>query len=122
MPSAGRKLLMAGRGGLNLTHSETLEAFLQRYGAARGKLEAAIRSFPPEALVAWAASLGQETFIGSSGRIFPRSMKASPLLRACLPRRGPHASKARCRLRAELNPLPSLVWLPPESCRQETMA
>ena len=84
MPSAGRKLLMAGRGGLNLTHSEPIESFLSRYGNARAALEPAIRAFPPEALVAWAQALGQETFIGTSGRIFPRTMKASPLLRAWL--------------------------------------
>lgn len=86
MPSAGRKLLMAGRGGLNLTHSEPLDAFLDRYGTARALLEATIRAFPPDALVAWAQDLGQETFIGTSGRIFPRAMKASPLLRAWLAR------------------------------------
>jgi uncharacterized flavoprotein (TIGR03862 family) len=86
MPSAGRKLLMAGRGGLNLTHSEPLETFLTRYGAARPYLEPAIRAFPPEALVAWCEGLGQETFTGSSGRVFPRAMKASPLLRAWLAR------------------------------------
>src|SRR5690606_32358012 len=76
MPSAGRKLLMAGRGGLNLTHSEPIEGFLERYGAGREPLETAIRAFPPEALVAWANELGQETFVGTSGRIFPRAMKA----------------------------------------------
>jgi len=86
MPSAGRKFLMAGRGGLNLTHSEPLEAFLDRYGPARAHLEPAIRAFPPEALVAWANELGQETFVGTSGRVFPRVMKASPLLRAWLAR------------------------------------
>src|SRR5690606_10660930 len=86
MPSAGRKLLMAGRGGLNLTHSEPIEDFLRRYGAGRAPLEAAIRAFPPDALVAWANELGQETFIGTSGRVFPRAMKASPLLRAWLAR------------------------------------
>lgn len=86
MPSAGRKFLMAGRGGLNLTHSEPIEAFLDRYGPARANLEAAIRAFPPDALVAWARDLGQETFVGTSGRIFPRAMKASPLLRAWLAR------------------------------------
>lgn len=86
MPSVGRKLLMAGRGGLNLTHSEGLEAFLARYGEARGRLEPAIRAFPPEALRAWAHGLGQPTFVGSSGRVFPRAMKASPLLRAWLAR------------------------------------
>lgn len=86
MPSLGRKLLMAGRGGLNLTHSEPLDRFLDRYGAARDWLEPAIRAFPPEALIAWCEGLGQETFIGSSGRVFPRAMKASPLLRAWLRR------------------------------------
>ncbi|HLW28088.1 MAG TPA: TIGR03862 family flavoprotein [Kiloniellales bacterium] len=86
MPSAGRRLLMAGRGGLNLTHSEPLEPFLERYGAARQNLEPALRAFPPPALRAWAEGLGQETFIGSSGRVFPRAMKASPLLRAWLAR------------------------------------
>lgn len=86
MPSAGRKLLMAGRGGLNLTHSEDLESFLARYGTSRPLVEAAIRAFPPSALIAWAEALGQPTFIGSSGRVFPRAMKASPLLRAWLAR------------------------------------
>ncbi len=86
MPTPARKLLMAGRGGLNLTHSEPLEDFLKHYGAARAKLEPAIRAFPPSALRAWCEALGQETFIGSSGRVFPRAMKASPLLRAWLAR------------------------------------
>ncbi len=82
MPSAGRKFMMAGRGGLNLTHSEPLDAFLERYGASRERLEPALRAFPPDAMVAWSGALGQETFTGSSGRVFPRAMKASPLLRA----------------------------------------
>jgi uncharacterized flavoprotein (TIGR03862 family) len=86
MPSVGRKFLLAGRGGLNLTHSEPLEPFLARYGQAEPKLRAAIQAFPPEALRAWAEALGQETFVGTSGRVFPRSMKASPLLRAWLRR------------------------------------
>ncbi len=88
MPSFGRKLLMAGRGGLNLTHSEPLEPFLDRYGTARPWLEPAIRAFPPEALMAWCEALGQPVFIGSSGRVFPKAMKASPLLRAWLVRLG----------------------------------
>ena len=84
MPSFGRKLLMAGVGGLNLTHSEGLEAFLARY---RGMpLRSMIEAFPPEALRAWCEDLGQETFVGSSGRVFPKSLKASPLLRAWLRR------------------------------------
>jgi uncharacterized flavoprotein (TIGR03862 family) len=86
MPSAGRKLLMAGRGGLNLTHSEELQAFLRRYGAAEGALRAAVEAFPPAAAQAWCEGLGQPTFVGSSGRVFPRAMKASPLLRAWLRR------------------------------------
>lgn len=86
MPSPARKLLLAGRGGLNITHSEPLEAFLTRYGAARPHLEPVITAFPPEALRAWCEALGQETFIGSSGRVFPKAMKASLLLRAWLAR------------------------------------
>ena len=86
MPSAGRKFLMAGRGGLNLTHSEPLEAFLDRYRKARPSLEAAIHAFPPEHLRRWSAVVGQPTFVGSSGRVFPESFKASPLLRAWLRR------------------------------------
>lgn len=86
MPSASRKLLMAGRGGLNLTHSEDLEPFMRRYGAAAERLRPMIEAFPPSALVAWAEGLDQPTFVGSSGRIFPRALKASPLLRAWLGR------------------------------------
>jgi uncharacterized flavoprotein (TIGR03862 family) len=86
MPSAGRKLLMAGRGGLNLTHSEPLPDFLRQYGAAQPHLAPAIEAFPPEALRAWSEALGQPTFIGSSGRVFPQGFKASPLLRAWLRR------------------------------------
>ncbi|HQX27396.1 MAG TPA: TIGR03862 family flavoprotein [Alphaproteobacteria bacterium] len=85
-PSVGRKFLMAGRGGLNLTHSEPLEKFIARYGAAGPHLEPLIRAFTPNDLRKWADELGQETFIGSSGRVFPKSMKASPLLRAWLAR------------------------------------
>jgi uncharacterized flavoprotein (TIGR03862 family) len=86
MPSAGRKLLMAGRGGLNLTHSEPLPEFLKRYREAMPKLAAAISAFPPDALRAWSEALGQPTFVGSSGRVFPQAFKASPLLRAWLRR------------------------------------
>jgi uncharacterized flavoprotein (TIGR03862 family) len=84
MPSVGRKFLMAGRGGLNLTHSEPLPAFLARYREAEPRLAAAIEAFPPEGLRAWCEALGQPTFVGTSGRIFPKSLKASPLLRAWL--------------------------------------
>jgi uncharacterized flavoprotein (TIGR03862 family) len=86
MPSVGRKFLMAGRGGLNLTHSENFDQFLTRYGVASSHLRPALEAFPPSALIAWANALGAETFTGSSGRIFPKAMKASPLLRAWLER------------------------------------
>jgi len=86
MPNPARKFLIAGRGGLNLTHSEPLDAFLTRYGAAEDWLAASIRAYPPESLRAWCEGLGEETFVGSSGRVFPRSMKAVSLLRAWLKR------------------------------------
>jgi len=86
MLSPGRKFLFAGRGGLNLTHSEGLNALLDRYGPARARLAPSITAFPPDALRAWAAGLGEEVFVGSSGRVFPRSFKATPLLRAWLAR------------------------------------
>lgn len=86
MPSPARKFLIAGRGGLNLTHSEPLEQFLTRYGEAAEWLAPAIRAFPPEALRQWCEGLGEETFVGSSGRVFPRNMKAVQLLRAWLER------------------------------------
>lgn len=86
MPTVGRKFLMAGRGGLNLTHSEDLEGFKARYGGAEAQVAPRLDAFTPEQLVAWADGLGQETFIGSSGRVFPKAMKASPLLRAWLAR------------------------------------
>jgi len=86
MPSAGRKFLMAGRGGLNLTHSEPLPTFLSRYREASPQLAPAIEAFSPDRLRAWCEALGQPTFVGSSGRIFPKVLKASPLLRAWLRR------------------------------------
>jgi len=86
MASPARKFLLAGRGGLNLTHSKPLETFLPHYGAARGLLEPVIQAFPPQALRDWADGLGAESFIGTSGRVFPKAMKASPLLRAWLRR------------------------------------
>nr|WP_307276491.1 TIGR03862 family flavoprotein [Labrys wisconsinensis] len=86
MPSPARKFLMAGRGGLNLTHSEDFDRFIARYGAAADTLAPMLRAFPPAALRDWAHGLGEETFVGSSGRVFPRSFKASPLLRAWLAR------------------------------------
>jgi uncharacterized flavoprotein (TIGR03862 family) len=101
MPSAGRKFLLAGRGGLNLTHSEPIDAFLTRYGEAAPALRAAVEAFPPEALRAWAAKLGQETFVGTSGRVFPKVMKASPLLRAWLRRLGASGVTLKLRHRLE---------------------
>ncbi|KJC59076.1 NAD(FAD)-utilizing dehydrogenase [Bradyrhizobium sp. LTSPM299] len=86
MPSAGRKFLMAGRGGLNLTHSEPLPDFLARYREAMPHLKAAVEAFPPDTLRDWSEALGQPTFVGSSGRVFPKAFKASPLLRAWLRR------------------------------------
>ncbi len=86
MPSPGRKFLMAGRGGLNLTHSEPAEAFLHRYGPATPFAARALQAFPQHALIAWCEGLGQPVFTGSSGRIFPCAMKAAPLLRAWLRR------------------------------------
>lgn len=86
MPTVGRKLLIAGRGGLNLTHSEPLETFLTRYREARSWLAPIVSRFHPKDLIQLAESLGQETFVGTSGRVFPKAMKASPLLRAWLQR------------------------------------
>ena len=97
MPSVGRKFLMAGRGGLNLTHSEPLPQFLVRFGDAAPYLKTAIEAFPPQALREWSEALGQPTFIGSSGRVFPQAFKASPLLRAWLRRLD--ASGVQFRLR-----------------------
>ena len=86
MPSLGRKFLMAGRGGLNITHAEPAERFMTRYGEAAAWLSPYIEAFPPTALRSWCDGLGQPTFVGSSGRVFPTAMKASPLLRAWLKR------------------------------------
>lgn len=86
MPSVGRKFLLAGRGGLNLTHGEPLEHFLARYGAARERLEPIVRDFNAQALRDWAQGLGIGTFVGTSGRVFPTDLKAAPLLRAWLHR------------------------------------
>ena len=86
MPTLGRKFLMAGRGGLNLTHSEDFERFLGRYGAASDRLRPLLEAFTPADLVAWAEGLEQATFVGTSGRVFPKALKASPLLRAWIAR------------------------------------
>lgn len=97
MPSPARKFLLAGRGGLNLTHSEALETFLPRYGESAAHLTRFIEAHPPLDVVAWAEGLGQETFAGSSGRIFPKAMKASPLLRAWLRRLDAHGVEIKLR-------------------------
>ncbi|MDO8742936.1 MAG: TIGR03862 family flavoprotein [Polaromonas sp.] len=86
MPSVGRKFLLAGKGGLNLTHSEAPQAFLSRYGERNAQLQPLLAAFGPTELRAWAEALGVNTFIGSSGRVFPKDMKAAPLLRAWLHR------------------------------------
>jgi len=86
MPSVGRKFLLAGKGGLNLTHSEPRETFLSRYGTARDRIGPPLEKFDADALRAWVRALGIETFVGSSGRVFPEGMKAAPLLRAWLAR------------------------------------
>ncbi|MBU6371768.1 MAG: TIGR03862 family flavoprotein [Alphaproteobacteria bacterium] len=86
MASPARKFLLAGRGGLNLTHTEDLPRFVARYGAAADRLAPMIAAFPPDALRGWSAALGEETFAGTSGRVFPKSFKATPLLRAWLRR------------------------------------
>jgi len=99
MPSAGRKFLMAGRGGLNLTHSEPFERFLTRYGDRADALTPMLKDFPPDALRRWAHALGIETFVGSSGRVFPRALKASPLLRAWLARLGRAGVRLQTRRR-----------------------
>jgi uncharacterized flavoprotein (TIGR03862 family) len=91
MPAVGRKLLMAGRGGLNLTHSEDFPRFLKRYGVRENMLRPALEALPPPAIRAWCEGLGQPTFVGSSGRVFPRAMKTSPLLRAWLARLAAHS-------------------------------
>jgi uncharacterized flavoprotein (TIGR03862 family) len=84
--SPARKFLLAGRGGLNITHTDPLARFLERYGAAAPRLAPAIEAFPPQALRDWCATLGEPTFVGTSGRVFPKSFKSSPLLRAWLRR------------------------------------
>lgn len=99
MPSVARKFLMAGRGGLNLTHSESMERFGTRYGTAAQAVAPWLAAFSPADLIAWAEGLGQETFVGTSGRVFPKAMKASPLLRAWLARLADLGVEIRTRSR-----------------------
>jgi hypothetical protein len=122
MPSVGRKLLMAGRGGLNLTHSEPQDAFLSRYGPAQEVIHDWLDGFSPDALTAWAHGLGQPTFVGSSGRVFPRAMKASPLLRAWLARLGELGVEIRPRSRWTGWRGEALVFDTPDGERLETPA
>lgn len=86
MPSVGRKFLLAGRGGMNITHSEPYEAFMARYGSRAGALRPMLDAFKPDDLRAWVHGLGIDTFVGTSGRVFPTEMKAAPMLRAWLHR------------------------------------
>lgn len=99
MPSVGRKFLLAGKGGLNLTHSEAFEPFVARYGAASGNVQPLLRRFGASELCDWAHGLGIETFVGSSGRVFPREMKAAPLLRRWLQRLREHGVNTHVRHR-----------------------
>ena len=96
MPSVGRKFLLAGRGGLNLTHSEELAQFLTRYGDIAPLLRRAIEAFPPAALRAWCEGLGQPTFVGSSGRVFPTAHEGlAPAARLAAPARRTQGRRSR---------------------------
>ena len=86
MPSVARKFLLAGKGGMNITHAEPFPAFVSRYGSRRDTLQPMLEAFGPDALREWIHGLGIDTFVGSSGRVFPKEMKAAPLLRAWLHR------------------------------------
>jgi uncharacterized flavoprotein (TIGR03862 family) len=119
MPSVARKFLMAGRGGLNLTHSEPIEGFTGRYGAAAETVGAWLERFSPTHLIGWTEGLGQATFTGSSGRVFPRAMKASPLLRAWLGRLGELGVEVRTRSRLVARRDGGWVFATPEGERVE---
>ncbi|MBD9371084.1 TIGR03862 family flavoprotein [Rhizobium sp. ARZ01] len=99
MPTVARKFLLAGKSGLNITHSEPYARFANRFGAASERLRPALDAFSPDDMRAWASGLGIETFVGSSGRVFPTAMKASPLLRAWLRRLEAQGAKVRTRHR-----------------------
>ncbi|MBH1965137.1 MAG: TIGR03862 family flavoprotein [Comamonadaceae bacterium] len=105
MPSVGRKFLLAGRGGLNLTHSEPYDTFVSRFGARQSNIEPLLREFDADAVRSWAKELGVETFVGTSGRVFPKEMKAAPLLRSWLQRLrhpGPGGVAVRFHMRHRL--------------------
>lgn len=99
MPSVGRKFLLAGKGGLNLTHNEPFVDFVARYGERQAQIEVLLQTFTPQMLRDWAQDLGIETFVGSSGRVFPLEMKAAPLLRAWLRRLRSHGVQFHVRHR-----------------------
>lgn len=122
MPSVARKFLMAGRGGLNLTHSEATERFVSRYGPAQAAVGGWIEDFSPEDLTQWVEGLGQPTFVGSSGRVFPKAMKASPLLRAWLARLETLGVQVRTRSRWTGWRDGALAFETPEGQRQERPA
>lgn len=123
MPSVGRKLLMAGRGGLNLTHSEPFAHFVARYRDAAPQLEPMVEAFTPGDMIDWAEALGQATFIGSSGRVFPKAMKASPLLRAWLRRLDAQGVEFQLNARwTGWNEDGALTFVPPPSRRQTDAA
>lgn len=119
MPTLGRKLLMAGKSGLNITHAEERVAFDARFGAAQGRMQEALDGFPPDAVRDWCAGLGIETFVGSSGRVFPTAMKASPLLRAWLGRLAGLGVAFRARHRWTGFEGDALVFEGPEGRRAE---
>lgn len=123
MPSAGRKFLMAGKGGLNITHTEPFERFAARYGAGAARLKPFLDAFGPDRVRAWIHALGIETFVGTSGRVFPTEMKAAPLLRAWLRRL--RASGVRLHMRHAWKGWThdgGLVFETPEGARTESAA
>lgn len=120
MPTVGRKLLMAGKSGLNITHAEAGGDFLSRYGAARERLEPILKAFDNEAVRAWAHGLGSETFVGSSGRVFPVAMKASPLLRAWLGRLDAQGVTLKVRHRWQGFDRDALIFATPDGEVRET--
>jgi hypothetical protein len=120
MPSVARKFLMAGRGGLNLTHSEPFAQFMTRYCEAQTQLQPILEAFTPSDLIAWVNGLGQDTFIGSSGRVFPKAMKASPLLRALLQRLTAQGVEIQTRANwTGWDDAGALTFGPPASSRHE---
>lgn len=116
MPSVGRKFLMAGKSGLNLTMAEDIATFIAAYGRTSPQIHGALSDFGPDAVVAWAQGLGQEVFTGTSGRVFPKAMKASPLLRAWLRRLSDLGVvfKTRWRWCAEAHPTSAAVFDTPD--------